>query len=85
MFMSARANALEFLKSEWIDNGNAFDLGSERDPIAGNNGDQGTFTIPTRPVRRRLHGLERFTVTRGGEYAFVPSLTALRWLADLGT
>ncbi len=85
MFMSARAGALEFLKSEWIDNGNAFGLGSERDPIAGNNDGQGTFTIPARPVRRRLHGLERFTVTRGGEYAFVPSLTALRWLADLDT
>ncbi len=82
-FMSARADALEFLKREWIDDGNTFNLGSERDPIAGNNDDDGaTFTIPARPVRRRLRGLERFTVTRGGEYAFVPSLTALRWLAD---
>ena len=85
MFMSARADALEFLKRDWIDDGNTFGLGSERDPIAGNNDGQGTFTIPARPVRRRLHGLERFTVTRGGEYAFVPSLTALRWLADLDT
>lgn len=85
MFMSARPDALEFLKREWIDDGNAFDLGSERDPIAGNNDGQGAFTIPARPVRRRVHGLERFTVTRGGEYAFVPSLTALRWLADFDT
>ncbi len=85
-FMSARADALEFLKREWIDDGNTFNLGSERDPIAGNNDDgEATFTIPARPVRRRLRGLERFTVTRGGEYAFVPSLTALRWLADLET
>ena len=83
-FMSARADALEFLKREWIDDGNTFDLGSERDPIAGNNDDDGAiFTIPARPVRRRLRGLERFTVTRGGEYAFVPSLSALRWLTDL--
>jgi Dyp-type peroxidase family len=82
-FMSARADALEFLKREWIDDGNTFDLGSERDPIAGDNDDDGaTFTIPARPVRRRLRGLERFTVTRGGEYVFVPSLAALRWLAD---
>ncbi len=82
-FMSARPDALEFLKREWIDDGNAFNLGPERDPVAGNNDDEGaTFTIPRRPVRRRLRGLERFTVTRGGEYAFVPSLSALRWLAD---
>jgi hypothetical protein len=41
------------------------------------------FTIPRSPVRRRLHGLQRFTVTRGGEYCFVPSLSALRWLSEL--
>jgi hypothetical protein len=36
------------------------------------------------PLRRQLRGLDRFTVTRGGEYAFLPGLTALRWLADPG-
>lgn len=82
MFMSARPTALEFLKREWIDNGGFIGLGDEQDPIAGGN-DGGVFTIPQQSVRRRLHGLERFCVTRGGEYAFVPSLTALRWLISL--
>ena len=41
----------------------------------------GTFTIPAEPVRRRVHGLDTFNVLRGGEYLFMPSLSALRWLA----
>ncbi len=45
--------------------------------------DGATFTIPQQPVRRRIHGIETFNVLRGGEYFFLPSLSALRWLADL--
>ncbi len=85
IFMSARATeTFEFLKTEWLNNGNFAGLGRQMDPIAGANDASGTFTIPQRPIRRRLHGLERFTVTRGGEYAFMPGLAALRWLAALG-
>ena len=43
-----------------------------------------TFTIPKEPVRRRVHGIQTFNVLRGGEYLFMPSLSALRWIADLG-
>ena len=83
MFLSARPSALEFLKGTWINDGGFIGLGDETDPIAGAQpGPDSTYTIPARPVRARLHGLERFTVTQGGEYAFLPSLTALRWLAD---
>jgi deferrochelatase/peroxidase EfeB len=82
IFLSAKApETFEFLKKEWINNGNFLGLGREEDPIAGDHASATTFTIPMKPIRRRLQGLERFTVTRGGEYAFVPSLTALRWLA----
>jgi hypothetical protein len=28
---------------------------------------------------RRVHGIETFNVLRGGEYLFMPSLSALRW------
>ena len=35
------------------------------------------------PVRRRVHGIETFNVLRGGEYFFLPSLSALRWLGEL--
>jgi len=36
--------------------------------------------VPQPPIWRRLHGFERFVITRGGEYGFLPSLAALRWL-----
>jgi hypothetical protein len=58
-------------------------LDDERDPIIGLQEEDGVFTIPQQPVRRRVHGLETFNVLRGGEYFFMPSLSALRWLGDL--
>lgn len=82
--MNARAPKMfEFLKSHWINDGNFLGLGTEKDPLAGNHDGTGTFTIPKRPIRRRLQGLSSFTLTRGGEYGFMPSLSALRWLGDL--
>jgi Dyp-type peroxidase family len=83
IFLSAKAMAtLEFLQQEWINNGNFMSLGEERDPNVGLQEAGATFTIPDRPVRRRIHGIETFNVLRGGEYLFMPSLSALRWLAD---
>jgi Dyp-type peroxidase family len=84
IFISAKAmETMEFLQQEWINNGNFMSLGDERDPNVGLQEDGSTFTIPQEPVRRRIHGIETFHVLRGGEYFFMPSLSALRWLADL--
>jgi Dyp-type peroxidase family len=84
IFLSATApDTYEFLKKEWINNGNFLGIGTERDPIAGGHDGSGQFTIPMRPLRRKIPMLESFTRTLGGEYAFMPSLTALRWLAEL--
>jgi Dyp-type peroxidase family len=74
----------EFVKSQWLNDGNFAGLDHERDLLTGSNDGTGSFTIPQRPIRHRLHGVERFVITRGGEYCFLPSLGALRWLADLG-
>jgi hypothetical protein len=71
------------VKSQWHNDGSFIGLDQERDVIAGNNDGSGTFTIPERPIRRRLHGLPRFLVTRGGEYCFMPGIRALHWLANL--
>ena len=57
----------------------------EKDPLVGPNDGTGTFTIPQRPIRRRLQELPPFVVTRGGEYCFAPGLRAMRWLAELDT
>jgi Dyp-type peroxidase family len=85
LFISAKAmDTIEFLQREWINDGNFMSLGDERDPIIGLQDEQSTFTIPRDPVRRVVHGIETFNVLRGGEYFFVPSLPALRWLGELG-
>jgi Dyp-type peroxidase family len=84
IFLSAKAMAtIEFLQQEWVNFGNFTNLGDERDPMIGLQEEPGTFTIPQEPVRHRIHGIETFNVLRGGEYLFMPSLTALRWLAEL--
>jgi Dyp-type peroxidase family len=83
IFISAKAMAtMEFLQQEWINNGNFMSLGDERDPNVGLQRDGATFTIPREPVRRRIHGIETFNVLRGGAYFFLPSLSALRWIAN---
>ncbi len=73
----------EFVQSEWINGGDFLGLGDAKDPVVGAADGAGAYSIPRRPIPRRVHGLARFVVTRGGEYGFMPSLSALRWLADL--
>ena len=75
----------EFVQSEWINDGIFFGGGDDRDPITGSNAAGGSFTVPRKPLRKRLQGIPHFVVTRGGEYCFMPGLRALRWLADLQT
>ena len=74
----------EFVKTQWLNDGIFIGAPTEKDPLVGSN-DDGTFTVPQRPIRRRLQGLPPFVVTRGGEYCFAPGLRALQWLAELET
>jgi Dyp-type peroxidase family len=84
LFISAKAMAtMEFLQQEWINDGDFIGANGERDPIIGRQEEGATFTIPKEPVRRRLHGIETFNVLRGGEYFFMPSISALKWLGNL--
>jgi Dyp-type peroxidase family len=73
----------EFVKREWMNKGTFFGAPAEMDPLVGPNDGSGQFTVPRQPIRRRLQNLPAFVVNRGGEYCFMPSLSALRWLADL--
>lgn len=85
LFISAKAMAtIEFLQQEWINDGEFIGVGDERDPIVGLQEEGATFTIPQEPVRRRIHNIHAFNVLRGGEYFFMPSLSALKWLGELG-
>lgn len=73
----------EFVQEEWVNSGIFIGRRGERDPLVGANDGSGPFTIPDRPIRQRVQDLPSFVVTRGGEYFFMPSFTALRWLAGL--
>jgi Dyp-type peroxidase family len=75
----------EFVQSEWINDGIFIGAGKDKDPVTGTNDDAGEFSVPRKPLRKRFKGLPKFVVTRGGEYCFMPGLSALRWLADLQT
>ncbi|MGZ3337643.1 MAG: Dyp-type peroxidase [Isosphaeraceae bacterium] len=75
----------EFIQKEWMNSGEFAGRGDAKDPIAGANNGTETFTIPERPIRRCVESMPRFVVTRGGEYAFLPGLRALKWLADPDT
>ena len=75
----------EFVKTQWLNDGIFIGAPAEKDPLVGPNDGSDLFTIPQRPIRRRLQDLPPFVVTRGGEYCFVPGLRALRWLAELET
>jgi Dyp-type peroxidase family len=76
------ARQFEIVQQRWCNDGNAFGLGAEADPIAG---------PADRPVRHMIEGtpprfvsLMRSCVEcRGGEYLFVPSIAALRALPAL--
>jgi Dyp-type peroxidase family len=75
----------EFVKTQWLNDGIFIGAPLERDPLVGPNDESSGFTIPQRPIRRKLQNLPPFVVTRGGEYFFAPGLKAMRWLAELDT
>ncbi len=81
--IGARAiDTVEFLQSEWVNSGNFIGRGTEKDPMLGVQDHNAYFTVPGVPPRR-ITGIETFNTLQGGEYFFIPSLTALAWLANL--
>jgi Dyp-type peroxidase family len=82
----------EFVQQQWINYGNDFKLSNDKDPILGNheqtpdgkglgrmvieapsNGDRPPFICAN---------LKRFVETRGGDYFFIPSITAVRMISE---
>ena len=51
------------------------ELGNERDPLIGNQDGTFDFTIPKRPIRRKITGLPAFTTLKGGAYFFLPGIS----------
>jgi Dyp-type peroxidase family len=78
----------EFVQQQWINYGNDFRAGNDKDIILGNHSTQ----PPSKAVIQAdpdgdgapyfLQNIPRLVETRGGDYFFLPSMTALRMISQ---
>jgi Dyp-type peroxidase family len=81
-FNSDLQRQFEFVQQTWVNNPQFGGLHDEVDPLIGDQtSGSGMYTVQADPLRTRYKGLCRFVTMRGGVYAFLPGLRALRWLA----
>ena len=81
------ANQFQFLMSQWLNEDNFVGgMISGLDPLVGANSDSSSeFTLPTSATSSvKVSGFERFVITRGSAYCFLPSVTGLRYIASIG-
>lgn len=78
----------EFVQNAWMVSTKFAALTGESDPLVGNREPipgcpvTSDFNIPRQQgLRKRVSGLPQFVTVRGGAYFFLPSLSALRYLA----
>jgi Dyp-type peroxidase family len=78
----------EFVQQQWINYGLDANAGNDTCPIAGNRKGDAKFIIPVDPKGNETPficaDIPQFVETRGGDYFFLPSLTALRMIG-MGT
>jgi Dyp-type peroxidase family len=86
-FQASIARQFEVIQGQWLNGGNAFWLGEDKDLLtAAVPGSNGKMTIQGRPPSYIRAPAEQsvapggFVTTRGGGYFFAPGLTALRAL-----
>jgi len=80
-FQGSISRQFEGVQVQWLNAGNIFGLGHDKDFILGDPNGTGKMTIQGKPPFF-LTPQEVFVRTRGGEYLFVPGMTALAALAD---
>jgi deferrochelatase/peroxidase EfeB len=84
IFMALNASIsrqFEFVQQQWIEYGNDSHLGNDKDILMGNHGGRGRFVLQgdASPANPPLicSSLPNFVELRGGDYFFLPSITAL--------
>jgi deferrochelatase/peroxidase EfeB len=75
----------EFAMSVWVNDPHFKGLENQRDPIVGTQDGTLDFTIPKRPIRKKIAGIPAFTTIRGGAYFFLPGIGGLRFLAGVAS
>ena len=79
----------EFVQQQWIQYGLDFNVGNDTCPLLGNHDEKTSkFVIASDPDSKKppfvCPAMPQFVNTRGGDYFFLPSMTALRMIA-MGT
>ena len=80
-------NQYEYIMGRWL-NGGAFTgggLADTKDPLIGANDPAASRFVMPGARRMEVKGFPRFVITRGCAYLFLPSMTALRYLAKQAT
>jgi Dyp-type peroxidase family len=88
IFMALNASLsrqFEFVQQQWVQYGNDSHLGNDKDVLMGNHGGHGRFVVQgdTSPGNPPFvcNNLPNFVELRGGDYFFLPSITALGMIA----
>jgi Dyp-type peroxidase family len=78
----------EFIQQQWINYGLDANAGNDTCPLVGNRAGDAKFVLPVDPDSGEApfiwSGIPKFVEMRGGEYFFLPSMTALRMIG-MGT
>jgi deferrochelatase/peroxidase EfeB len=80
-FQASISRQFEGVQVQWLNAGNVFGLGHDKDFLLGDPAGTGKMTIQGDPPFY-LAPQKVFVTTKGGEYLFVPGMTALAALAD---
>ena len=73
------ARQFEFVQSQWLNDGNLFGLGQDRDVLLGAHDGTGKMTVQGQPPFF-MGALSRVVGVRGGEYFFLPGINGLHYL-----
>ena len=87
MFMTLQTSIsrqFEFVHQQWINFGNDLNQGDDRDPLVGIQNGRGRMSIPGDTAKPTVicGSLPQFVTTRGGDYFFLPGVSAFDRLAD---
>lgn len=85
IFLAACADLerqFEMVQQSWLGNPSFHGLTGEADPTVDSDGKRQDLSLPDGRTVRRLKGIPDFVTVRGGGYFFMPSRSALHYLAD---
>jgi hypothetical protein len=81
---SSLTRQFEFVQQQWLNYGLDANAGNDTCPLLGNRAGDAKFLIPSDPASSDppfiCSDVPQFVEVRGGDYFFLPSMTALRMI-----